>query len=339
MWAIVNTTPYATDRSWVQDKDANKIWLVVVKATFDLLADGSIQLAKVQQPVLRMGEHEGADGQSGLRHEADLMGVKPGTDVVVNGSAYARPGRRALSVDAQITVGPVKKRVRIFGDRRWDRSLVGLPIISDPQPFESMPIRYERAYGGWDRHAADPAEHRLESRNPIGTGFCTRAQHCFGCALPNVEDPRQLISSWDHRPAPAGLGCVACDWSPRRELAGTYDKQWLVRRAPLWAVDFDARYHQCSPVDQQVPGYLHGGEMVELLNLAPQGLMVFALPRVYPFFETRFGRDYVEHRAQLCTVTIEPDLLRLTMAWQTSLVCNKRVDDLDATIVTEKRKL
>lgn len=339
MWAVVNTTRYAAERSWVQDKDANKIWLVVVKATFDILGDGSTRLAEEQAPVLRMGEYDGAAGESGLRYESDLLGVKPGTDVLVNGSAWARPGRRALATDVQITVGPLRKQLRVFGDRRWERNLVGGLTMSDPVPFESMPIRYERAYGGWDRTAPDPVEHRLEARNPIGTGYATRAEHCAGRALPNVEDPRKLISSWDDRPPPAGLGCVPCDWSPRRELAGTYDERWLAQRAPLWAADFDARYHQCAPADQQVPGYLRGGEIVELLNLTPEGSMAFALPRIYPFFETRFGRDQVEHRGQLCTVMIEPESRRFTMAWQTMLVCNKRVDELDATIVTEKRML
>jgi hypothetical protein len=65
--------------------------------------------------------------------------------------------------------------------------------------------------------------------------------------------------------------------------------------------------------------------------------MAFRLPRVYPFFETRFGRRRVEHRAQLVTVILEPDLRRVIMAWQTSLECNYDADELDATVVTEKR--
>lgn len=336
MWVVDNATPYTADRSWVQDRDANKMWLVAVKATFDLLADGSTRLAEEQLPVLRMSEPRGEEGKSSLRYESDLLGVKPGTDVLVNGSAWARQGRRALSTDVLLRVGPIHKQLRVFGERRWARSIVGLPKISEPEPYESMPIVFERAYGGWDRGAADPAEHRLEARNPVGTGFATRAAHAIGQALPNVEDARHLISAWDDRPAPAGLSCVSCDWSPRRELAGSYDEQWQARRAPLWALDFDARYHQCAPADQQVLTRLHGGETVELHNLSPDGTMSFVLPRVQPLFETWFGRDSVEHRGQLATVTIEPDLRRLAMTWQTSLVCNRRVDELDFTIVTEK---
>jgi hypothetical protein len=88
-----------------------------------------------------------------------------------------------------------------------------------------------------------------------------------------------------------------------------------------------------------VPGYLRGGEPIRLLNLTAWGSLSFHLPRVYLFFETRIGRERIEHRGRLCTVLIEPDVPRVIMTWQTSLVCNDRVDDLDETIVTEKEIL
>ena len=336
MWAIINTTKYAAERTWVQDKDANKIWLVVVKATYDIHPDGSCALAKEQVAPLRMPEPSGEAGKSGLRYEGDLQGLKPGTDVLVRGSAWAPPGRLATEVGVGISVGPLNKRLKVFGDRRWDK-VAGTLMSTSPEAFESMPIVYERAFGGWDKTPSDPAEHRLDSRNPVGTGFAVRAENCAGNFLPNVEYPDQLIGSWRDQPQPAGLNAIECHWSPRREWAGTYDEAWREKRFPLWAEDFDSRYHNCAPADQQVAGFLRGGEVVELQNLSPTGRMTFNLPRVYPFFETRIGPERIEHRAQLCTVILEPDASRLMMVWQTSLLCNHRVDDLDLTIVSEKR--
>ena len=52
MWVVRNKTPYAAAASWVQDKDANKIWLVVVKATFEVGTDGSTRVSDEQLPVL-----------------------------------------------------------------------------------------------------------------------------------------------------------------------------------------------------------------------------------------------------------------------------------------------
>lgn len=337
MWVVTNTTPYAAERTWVQDKDANKVWVVVVKATLDILPDGSTRLSDEQVPVFRMGEPAGELGMSSLIYEADLLGLKPGTDVLVNGRAWAPNGKRTSSVDVQLVVGPIRKRLRVFGDRFWERNIVGGITISGPRGFESMPIQYERAYGGWDRSAPNPADHRLESRNPVGTGFALRGENCVGMRLPNVEYPDRLIDSWKDRPSPAGLNAVDCSWSPRREFAGTYDDKWRQDRFPLWAEDFDPHYNNCAPADQQVQGFFRGGEAVDLFNLSPNGRLTFRLPRIYPFFQTRFGRQRVEHRAQLCTVIIEPDVPRVIMSWQTSLVCNHRVDELDATVVTQKR--
>jgi hypothetical protein len=336
MWLVINRTPYVADRTWVQDKDGNKIWMVAVKATFDIAADGTCHLSDEQVPLFRMGQPVADLGKSSLIHDADLAGVKPCTDFLVHGSAWVPNGGRAAWIDIGVTIGPIEKRLRVFGDRHWERGMGGGVEASQPAYFDSMPIVYERAYGGWDTSDPDPSQHRLEARNPVGTGFALQPQHCIGRLLPNIENPQQLIESWDNRPAPAGLNALDCHWSPRRELAGTYDESWLANRFPLWAEDFDPRYNNCAPADQQVPGYLRGGETVELVNLCAVGRMTFMLPRIYPFFETRFGSKRIEHRCRLCTVVVEPDLQRVIMVWQTSLVCNRREVELDATVVTEK---
>lgn len=338
MWLVNNRTPYVADRSWIQDKDANKIWIVVVKATFDIWSDGSTRLSDQQVPVHRMGKYHGKPGESSLAHEADLLWLKPGTDVLLNGSAWAPRQRTVTSVDVELQVGPLRKTLRVSGNREWRRGIAGA-AASEPEPFEHMPITYERAFGGWDRTSADPADHRLEARNPVGTGFLTRGEGAIGTRLPNVEQPGQLMSSWKDKPEPAGFNAIDCGWSPRRELAGTYDDAWRERRFPLWAEDYDPRYGHCAPAGQQVKGWLRGGESVRLHNLSPHGALQFDLPRIYPVFQTRFGQERVEHRGQLCTVLLEPDHPRVVMAWQTSLVCNHRVDELDMTVVSEKRML
>ncbi len=77
-----------------------------------------------------------------------------------------------------------------------------------PRPFASMPIVYERAFGG-------PA---VED-NPVGTGAVP------GSALPNVVDPQN-----PHRPA--GFGPIARHWGPRRRLLAGIDphSRWSRRR-------------------------------------------------------------------------------------------------------------
>lgn len=337
MWSIANITDFPAAGSWVQDKAANKIWLVCVRASFDIRPDGSVAPSADQSPPLLQGQPFDGDFANSLVYESDFFGPKPCTDVLVNGSAWAPSGRPATEVDVGLAVGPIRKRLRVFGDRWWSVNLAGAPAIAAPEPFLRQPIRYEHAFGGWDRSSADPADHRLEARNPVGQGLVLNPARALGRKLPNIEDPADPITAWHHRPAPAGLNAIACHWSPRRELAGTYDAAWLRQRFPLWAEDLDPRYYCCAPADQQVAGYLKGGEPVQLVNLSPHGPIQFRLPRLVFGFSTRMRREVLHHRGVLATVILEPDFPRVIMIWQSALLCNHRIDDLDQTTVRLKK--
>ncbi|MBL0726383.1 DUF2169 domain-containing protein [Piscinibacter sp. HJYY11] len=335
MWHVANQTPFSADHGWVMDKAGNKIWLVVVKASFDVQPDGRCCFAAEQVPVLQVAQPYGEFGQSSLRYETDLAGVKATTDVLVRGDAMAPPGRLATSVEVSLTAGHIDKRLRVTGDRRWERGPMGLKI-SEPEPFERMPVVYERAFGGWDRSAAKPEDHRLEERNPVGTGFAVRDEHCDGLPLPNIEYPDQLISGWKDHPAPAGFNAVDVAWLPRRALAGTYDEKWRRTRFPLWAEDFDPRYHNAAPADQQAAGFFEGGERIQVTGMSERGTLAFDLPRLKFAFRTRFGSERIDQDGQLCTVLIEPNEHRVSLAWQSALVCNRRADELDETLVLQK---
>jgi hypothetical protein len=335
MWMLENHTPYEAERSWVQDKNGVQHWIVVVKATYDIRPDGSVQLAEPQAPIIRVAVHRGDPGSSSLVYDADIIGRKVATDVLVNGTAYAPGGRRVRSTEVGIRVATVDKALLVTGDRRWI-STAGVIAMTSPEPFESMPIAYERAFGGLDRTDEDPAQHRLYDTNPVGTGFATRAKHLHDKALPNIEYPSQRVGGPKDRPAPASLGPIPRWWSPRREYAGTYDQRWVDERMPLWAADFDDRYHQAAPLDQQARGFLRGGEPVELTGLTPGGLLRFALPKVHLGFTTFFGREQQHHVGHLDAVIIEPDHNRVMLVWQSLLNCHHRVDYLDKTRIVQK---
>jgi hypothetical protein len=319
------------------DKTGEKSWVVAVKGTYRVSVHGTTELSETQTPLFYSAEHIGEPGKSSIRFEADLIPTKPATDVIVNGHAYTPAGKPARAVDVSIRVGPLNKRLRVFGDRHWNMGFAGGLNQSSPAKFERMPITYERAFGGWDKTDPDPAKQRLFPENPIGSGFATKAHHLEGLPLPNIEDPAELISSWNDRPSPAGFGAIASYWSPRLEWGGTYDDAWMKNKFPLLPDDFDIRFHQCARPDQQVDGYLRGGEIVTLENLTETGSLQFYLPKVYLAFETRFGAHRKEHRASLQTVVIEPDVPQILLVWQTSLACHHLLDHLDETIVWEKQ--
>lgn len=335
MWRVANPTPFASDHEWIMDKDGNRIWMVVVKATFDIQPDGRCRLAARNEPVRKMAQPYGDFGESSLQYETDFPGLKPTTDILVLGDAIAPRGRRATALEVSLRAGVIHKRLRVTGDRMWSSGMLG-PTMSEPKPFERMPITYERAYGGWDRSAPNPENHRLDDRNPVGTGFAVRVENCNGTRLPNVEHPDQLINGWKDRPRPAGFNVIDCAWSPRRQLAGTYDEQWRRKRFPLWADDFDLRYNNCAPMDQQPPSYLGGGERIEVTGMSESGTVAFEIPKIGLGFRTRFGRERIDHAGQLCTIIVEPNVSRLVLVWQASIVCNRRADELDETLILEK---
>ncbi len=70
----------------------------------------------------------------------------------------------------------INKRLRVFGDRYWEKGRFGLRM-TEPEPFENMPIIYERAFGGIDEQASTPEQLIMEERNPVGTGFAVKAQY------------------------------------------------------------------------------------------------------------------------------------------------------------------
>lgn len=336
MWQLENRTRYTADRTWVRDRDGAERWIVAVKCTFDVMPDGSIRVSDEQSPVTQIPEYTDprAPAKSSLRHECDLVRVKTATDVVVLGHAYA-PRREAVQqVDVAVRVGTVVKQLRVTGDRVWQGDGPSAAV-----PFTRMPLVYERAYGGVDAAHRATTTPAWDMRNPVGIGFATIAPKAGQLRLPNIEYPDQLMQRWDDRPPPAGLGPVCCHWQPRVDYAGTYDEAWQNTRLPLLPLDFDDRYFQCVPTDQQAAGFLIGGERVILKNLTADGMLCFDLPRIVLGFETFFsnGVRRVHERARLHSVILEPDLGRVSLVWQSSLSCHPMVYKLLRTRIIEKR--
>jgi hypothetical protein len=331
MWALTNRTPYQVDRTWVRDKEGNHHWIVVAKATYTIDADGTLRLSDDPVAPLHAPEYNGAPGQSSLRYEADLVAMKPGTDTYLNAIAYSPGGKPRTEVKVSLQIDRLRKELMVYGNRTWSASLTGGVAPSSPEPFETMPITYERAFGGCDQEDPNPLNQRIDFRNPVGTGVAAQTGRLIGKPGPNIEDPsRKFGKGW-----PPGFGAIASYWSPRKELAGTYDEQWVTRRKPLLPADFDPRWLLCSPLDQRPSGYLMGGELVEMTNLTPNGRLRFTLPSVSLRFDTYFGSTRREHQAQLVSVVIESEGPRVILVWQTSLPSGRDVDYLDKTVIQQ----
>ncbi|MCH9683092.1 MAG: DUF2169 domain-containing protein [Deltaproteobacteria bacterium] len=328
MWDLDNKTPFEADRSWVRDRDGADVWIVAVTASFRVDDDGLQQLDPNPAPVHRALSFHGDPATTGLSHETDFVIGKRATDVLVDGHAYAPEGQPVAQLDIRLRVGPIDKRLRVHGDRRYRFGLGG----SQPgpaTPFTQIPIVYERAFGG--THPTTTAGH---PQNPVGVGFADNRESLVGHPAPNIEpiggNPRRA----------AGLGPIARHWSPRRDYAGTYDAQWKAHRCPLEPWDLDDRFHQCAPADQQVEGFLRGGETVELHHLTPDRVLRFDLPRLRFQLTTRFaGGTTRTHDAVLHTLHLRPDTRSFSMTYHSRLDCHRDMHHLERTRIGLKRRV
>jgi len=332
MWEIRNRTPFASAGTILVDKTGEKYWVVVVKGTFDILDNGETKLSKEQIESLFTSEYRGLPGESSLLYEQDVLPAKLHTDIYLNATAYAPNGRPVNKILVSIETPCGTKTLLVHGDRTWESNLTGIVSASSAKLFTEMPIVYERAYGGYDRLDPNPVNHRLDSQNPVGTGFFTKRRHSIGKSLPNIEYARGgRVNSWA-----AGYGALSSYWKPRIDYQGTYDDEWIKNRKPLLPDDYNSLTLQCAPPDQQFSSHLRGGEVFSLSNLTPSGILRFYLPKHYLVFTTHIGYKRFEHRSIVNTVIIEPDYPRVMIVWHTTLRCHRDIDYIDYTLVTEK---
>ncbi len=295
----------------------------VVKGTFALAS--RVEEAQQQIPIVMADRFHGDALTTSIAEPGDVSLVKPGTDVLLFGHAYGPGGRPTHQAEVSLRLASIEKRVAVFGDRRWSGRI--LSRLSAPEPFERMPLVWERAFGGTETHPGEPPRVDGEDRNPVGTGFRSRVsgRRLEDVVPPNLEDPAKLIGSPGDRPAPAGFGAIAPHWKPRPKYAGTYDEAWQKNRAPYLPDDFDPRFLQIAPEDQQVPGYLKGGEPVEVAGATPSGALRFNLPARRVDFVFRLDSGEERRTANLDTLILRPDVSRLVLVWRAALPCDKRL--------------
>lgn len=295
MLQLANGTGLTARLMVVPDRHGVDAALVIVKGAFGL-RDGQ-RLA--QQPaVVEADAWSGDPGTSPLIEASDLALEKPATDVLLIGSAHAPGGQPHASVDVSFTVGPVRKSLRACGARTWAKTWFG-ERPSAAAPFTVQPLTW----------AADDA------------------------TPPTLEDPAQATGrrSRQHARPRWGCGPVPPAWPSRCIHAGTYDAAWQRDRAPFLPTDFDPRFFQVAPADQQAPGHLRGGEPIELVNCTREGHLRAVVPTLAPRCQVTVGGSQRALPLALDTLTLRPDDDRVDLVWRGLLPLGRRI--LTVTLV------
>jgi hypothetical protein len=256
------------------------------------------------------------------RYPADVVPYKQGTDVVCHGTVHAPGGTPTPTCAAELRIGEVRAAVRAFGRRCWQRAKDGKWQISEPEPFRTLALGMEGAYGG-----------RGDRRNPLGLGFFGGGDP-DGRELPRLEHETdaERIATPEDRPTPAGFAALPPQWEPRKSFAGTYGDAWARERAPLLPEDMDVRFWNAAQVTSARP--LVGGEPIVLVNLTPAGRMETRLPRV----PVRVRLDDHEVRPALDLVVLEPEADRIALTFRVAVDVTGKLDGrMPKVRIVEKR--
>jgi hypothetical protein len=340
-----NRTPMVVVPMPMDDRHGREVLVVIAKLTWDVSEAGVASLA-VPQPEVRISEARAVEGLwSSLRYPSDLIDEKPGTDVVLVGTAHPPLDRQVTEMDVHLRVDAspraLEKTVRVFGQRIYYKAMLGV-APGPPAVLGKTPLLYELAFGGRDE--SDPAKIVLDPRNPSGVGFATDKARLIGTRAPQLEVP-------DGKSAPAGFGPIPAHWSPRSERAGTYDATWQKKRAPLRPTDFDPRHNSVAHPDLWSETPLVGDELVEVVGATPEGLWRFRLPRYAPVFESVIRepdtgdpdrapkRVETQHPTHLDTFVIDADARTVELTWRASIPLPRKSEHVETILVLASNEL
>jgi len=329
---LVNPTRLVAGYTVATDKQGRESLVVVAKGSYGIPSHPheAPRLLDAPSPLVTTDEFFGEPGASAVRYENDFAPCKPRCDVLLNGSCHAPGGQPATEVTVVLRVAGLTKAFRVVGPRRHRASLRGSGPGA-PERFTRLPIRYDLAYGGVDRSDDDPARHRWHAFNPVGIGLAPGPDASAGhdLAWPLTEELDRPVRSRDGDYRPMAFGAVGRSWQPRIGWGGTYDQHWLDEHAPFLPPNFDTRYFQSAPEDQQIDPP-RGGEDVALLHLTPQGRTMFKLPADLGLPVLFVGRDegVAEVPAVVDTVLLEPDDGRFALVWRACLPLRRNVREI-----------
>jgi hypothetical protein len=327
-----------------QTPQGEHIFGVLVKRTYDIVPGGRCTRATWDKKLVPGDVHYDDPMNSTVRFESDFAPFKLATDVVLNGRAHAPRGQRVATLTSSLIIGQHRKDVLVLGDRVARYNGKQDPVFTDPQPFETMDLRYERAYGGVDIYS-EPKMQCVYPRNHLGRGYvvANTKRSVENLPLPNIEDPIDQLTpvrlcigdfrNWERQPMPQGFGWTMKMWHPRAPFAGVMPadraleqelrsayaplvppaQRKLYAETQLPAMDF--RFFNGASADLVLP-FLSGAEQVRLVNLDAQGDTQFHLPGERPCVGLDIGQGVQEPEVVLHTVLIRMEDRQVDLVWR-----------------------
>ncbi len=327
----------ATALTTVLDASGREHLVIVAKATWSIPRPGQRPRPLAPQPLSYADQFHGEPGLSPLRYGDDFARYKPRCDVIFDACARAPDGQPVTALAVRVQVGAMIKQIKVQGPRSWKKRL-GAYDASPPAPFTQLPLHYGLAFGGThpyaDREGRKLADTFLDNPEGIGWAGPHTPDAAADAPAPCLEDFDDPVLHPTGRHRALALSAIPRHWPQRIAHAGTYDETWHATQCPFLPEDFDERYYQCAPPDQQID-YPQGGEEVELIHLlADQPGLRFRLPDLRNTVRV-LRTDYsVENLpAVVDTLFFETEAARFSAVWRTSTPIRRRIQEFDTIAV------
>ncbi len=252
-----------------------------------------------------VGEEIGASGVF------DMGVPKLVPEILASGYGYTHHQQDKTACAVRIRVADLEKSLCVSGDRYW---LDGR--LTEPQPFEKMPLDWAHAYGG-------PGV----PENPAGIGaFDELVNGVHTRRAPNVEAVGARVRSRGQAVSPASFGPLPVDCPQRMALMGSkYGQDWLENQFPGFAEDMDWRFFNTALPDQRWPARreLPPGAPYEIVNMHPEapvmsGQLPGWLARCFVSFD-KVGHQLQEVALRLTTAWFFPHRERVALIWHGAL--------------------
>ena len=264
---LVNKTPYGAAFINTTMGEDDLLGAVIARPTFRIEGERLVPTPDEPWPVGPSPE-ETAYGE----FPGDVPFLLGGVDVFVFGNAHQPKGEPGPRLRVDVRVGQFLRAFEVIGDRRWEKQGDAL-VATAPEPFVSLPLTYENAYGGSVQ--LPEGEYRFMA-NPPGKGICFSAEQAEGVSLPNLEDPEHLIATFEDQPEPVGLAPYPAEGMLKQLNSIEYDADpantHITQLKPLC---FNNAHPKMIIEPSMAP---KPGDRVEVTHAHPDGDLYFDMP-------------------------------------------------------------
>lgn len=305
-----------------------RMGILAAKGTFRILPNGQYE-PDLDNPYPMFKEDE--ETPLGFLPRDDFP-KEDNLDVIILGNAYPAGGRPTSRMTVSIQVGSIKRSLAVFGDRFWHNDK-----ITEPLPFERMPITYANSYGGKYEVEIDEGSFvtLADPRNPEGKGFtvvplvssiASQFKSPKGFPrfdktrpLPNIEDPDYLIASPEDSPDPAYWATVPLSTAIHAFRTMGLDSEDL-NNPDLVMQKLDVGptptvFHRAHPnLDLDIE--LSPNMEIVLTGLSPDGAMQFTVPPWEIWADILLAEKMVEAKLRPDTLVFLPEEKRFYIVYR-----------------------